>query len=421
MSALRDDQGRRAAQLHGRHGRQHGDAGAGGGTPEEFVYDGEGPVARATRTGSGAGVEEYFYDHAGQRAAVVTRDAVGAVESVRVFFGDAEVVPSPTGWRRRPRAPVAGHAGRAHPPTAASWAPVPRPGRSTLVSAAPTGDIRAASSTARTARCSRSVGPAVEDQHRQFNDKFQDDLTRLSYYGVRYYDNLLLGWTQADPMYRFVPDAAWDEPRRGLLYQYTLANPLAYLDPDGRSPKVLGWVAGGGIGCVAGAIEGSGCKSGAKKGAKVGAKVTSVVGAPVVVVLGGVLGMSSDQATPPAMSDKTLGALAASFVATMAMSTPKSGEDTDTDTTASGETTGTTTTPPGCPPPGPRQRVKGEKGDRMRESDTLETALEQLDGISAAQDRHGSNRSATINSKKKSEQNVDNRLRRIRCEADVDD
>ncbi|MBE7449448.1 MAG: hypothetical protein HS111_11285 [Kofleriaceae bacterium] len=36
-----------------------------------------------------AGVEEYLYDHAGQRAAVVTRDAGGAVESVRVFFGDA--------------------------------------------------------------------------------------------------------------------------------------------------------------------------------------------------------------------------------------------------------------------------------------------------------------------------------------------
>ncbi|MBE7449449.1 MAG: hypothetical protein HS111_11290 [Kofleriaceae bacterium] len=151
-----------------------------------------------------------------------------------------------------------------------------------------------------------STGTAVADQHRRFNDKFKDDLTRLSYYGVRYYDNLLLGWTQADPMYRFVPDAAWDEPRRGLLYQFTLANPLAYLDPDGRSPKVLGWVAGGGIGCVAGAIEGSGCRSGAKKGAKVGARVTGVVGAPVVVVLGGVLGMSSDQATPPAMSDKTL-------------------------------------------------------------------------------------------------------------------
>ncbi|MCL4229030.1 MAG: hypothetical protein KJZ91_31575, partial [Myxococcales bacterium] len=54
-----------------------------------------------------------------------------------------------------------------------------------------------------------------------------------SYYGVRYYDNLLLGWTQADPMYRFVPDAAWDEPRRGLLYAFSLHSPLRYIDPDG--------------------------------------------------------------------------------------------------------------------------------------------------------------------------------------------
>ncbi len=422
VSALRDDQGGALRSYTYDTVGSMVTRSAGGGTPEEFVYDGEDQLRRATRTGSGAGVEEYFYDHAGQRAAVVTRDAVGAVESVRVFFGDAEVVLSPTGWVTKTHAhlslgtPVARITDRSELELQYHGL-----ANSTLVSAAPTGDIQSGFVYGPYGEVLESVGPAVEDQHRQFNDKFQDDLTRLSYYGVRYYDNLLLGWTQADPMYRFVPDAAWDEPRRGLLYQYTLANPLAYLDPDGRSPKVLGWVAGGGIGCVAGAIEGSGCKSGAKKGAKVGAKVTSVVGAPVVVVLGGVLGMSSDQATPPAMSDKTLGALAASFVATMAMSTPKSGEDTDTDTTASGETTGTTTTPPGCPPPGPRQRVKGEKGDRMRESDTLETALEQLDGISAAQDRHGSNRSATINSKKKSEQNVDNRLRRIRCEADVDD
>ncbi|MBE7451257.1 MAG: hypothetical protein HS111_20900 [Kofleriaceae bacterium] len=35
-------------------------------------------------------------------------------------------------------------------------------------------------------------------------------------------------------MYRFVPDAAWDEPRRGLLYAFSGQNPLRYLDPDGR-------------------------------------------------------------------------------------------------------------------------------------------------------------------------------------------
>ncbi|HRK47242.1 MAG TPA: polymorphic toxin-type HINT domain-containing protein [Nocardioides sp.] len=79
-----------------------------------------------------------------------------------------------------------------------------------------------------------SVGTATTDQRRRFNDKYRDDLTKLSYYGVRYYDGVLLGWTQANPLFRFSPDAAWDDPRHALLYTFTKSNPLAYLDPDGR-------------------------------------------------------------------------------------------------------------------------------------------------------------------------------------------
>ncbi|MBE7451253.1 MAG: hypothetical protein HS111_20875 [Kofleriaceae bacterium] len=59
------------------------------GLQEAFVYDGEDQLRRATRTGPARASRSNFYDHAGQRAAVVTRDAGGAVESVRVF-GDAE-------------------------------------------------------------------------------------------------------------------------------------------------------------------------------------------------------------------------------------------------------------------------------------------------------------------------------------------
>lgn len=76
-------------------------------------------------------------------------------------------------------------------------------------------------------------------QRRRFNDKFEDDLTGLGYYGVRYYDKVMSGWTQADPMYRFVPDAAWAEPRKAGLYGFVLGNPMRYLDPDGRNPALL--------------------------------------------------------------------------------------------------------------------------------------------------------------------------------------
>jgi RHS repeat-associated protein len=70
--------------------------------------------------------------------------------------------------------------------------------------------------------------------------KEQDALTSLSYYGARYFDPLSLTWTQADPIARFAPDAAWDEPRRANLYAFTLNNPLAMVDPDGRWPRPPG-------------------------------------------------------------------------------------------------------------------------------------------------------------------------------------
>lgn len=43
-----------------------------------------------------------------------------------------------------------------------------------------------------------------------------------------------LTWTQADPLYQFAQDLAWDEPRRGNIYAFSLNNPLRYFDPDGR-------------------------------------------------------------------------------------------------------------------------------------------------------------------------------------------
>ncbi len=67
------------------------------------------------------------------------------------------------------------------------------------------------------------------------NDKYVDAATGLAYYGARYYDKTLVGWTQMDPLYRFVPDARWSAPRRGNVYAFTLQNPLRYTDPDGRA------------------------------------------------------------------------------------------------------------------------------------------------------------------------------------------
>jgi RHS repeat-associated protein len=80
-----------------------------------------------------------------------------------------------------------------------------------------------------------AVGIAAH--RRRMNDKYVDEIGSLAYYGARYYDNVLIGWTQGDPMYRFAPDAAWKNPRRANLYQFTLSNPVRYVDPDGRDAQ----------------------------------------------------------------------------------------------------------------------------------------------------------------------------------------
>lgn len=207
---------------------------------DQFTYDGENQLRRAVASAGGvaAGTEEYYYDHTGQRAGVVTRNAAGAVVSVRVFQGDTEVLLSGTGQVETTYAHLS------------LGTPVARVTNRTelelqyhgmasnlLLSVTPDGTTKSGFVYAPYGELLEATGTSTGEQRRRFNDKFRDDLTSLSYYGVRYYDGVLLGWTQADPLYRFNPEAAWTEPRRAQLYAFTLNNPLRYLDPDGRDPK----------------------------------------------------------------------------------------------------------------------------------------------------------------------------------------
>ena len=84
-----------------------------------------------------------------------------------------------------------------------------------------------------------ATGNETDEYKRRFNGKDYDDVSELNYYGARYYDSLSLLWTQGDPLYRFVPDIAFDEPRRVNLYSFSLNNPMVYVDPDGRCPAVI--------------------------------------------------------------------------------------------------------------------------------------------------------------------------------------
>jgi RHS repeat-associated protein len=81
-----------------------------------------------------------------------------------------------------------------------------------------------------------------KDKHRRrVTDKYIDEASGLAYFGARYYDNILMGWTQGDPLYRFKPDAAWIDPRKANLYKYVIGNPVRFTDPDGREVRCNSW------------------------------------------------------------------------------------------------------------------------------------------------------------------------------------
>jgi RHS repeat-associated protein len=78
-----------------------------------------------------------------------------------------------------------------------------------------------------------TVGSEIATHPRLLNDKYHDASSGLAYYGIRYYDQVSMMWTQQDPLYHVAPDFAGDDPRRANLYAFSLQNPNSYVDPDG--------------------------------------------------------------------------------------------------------------------------------------------------------------------------------------------
>jgi RHS repeat-associated protein len=217
----------------------------------EYVYDGKDQLRRATKKVNGvvAGSEEYWYDHAGQRVAIVKRDANGTKTEMIWFIGDVQAhydgAGNPTHIYSHLSlgTPVArvdrtGGAGATtleyqfHGLASNTIAAVAHDGTiNASFSYAPFGEVIEATDAG-----APSAGVAAHV--RRPNDKYEDDLSALAYYGARYYDKTLIGWTQADPLYLRVPDAAqMSTPRRANIYQFSLNNPLRYLDPDGLDPS----------------------------------------------------------------------------------------------------------------------------------------------------------------------------------------
>jgi RHS repeat-associated protein len=215
----------------------------------DFMYDGEDQLRRVTgSTGTASTIEEYWYDAFGDRALVRTRPTSGPV-SWRWFHDNTEVE-----WQTD-------NLSDATPTLTQTYAyvsmgtPVARItnrddstelqfhglASSTLATVdTSSGTINTAFLYAPFGEVLETRGPQTASHRRRMNDKYQDVASGLGYYGVRYYDNVAMQWTQSDPLYRFVPDRAWDAPRAGSLYMFVLQNPLSYMDPDGRQAMGTG-------------------------------------------------------------------------------------------------------------------------------------------------------------------------------------
>lgn len=59
----------------------------------------------------------------------------------------------------------------------------------------------------------------------RFTEKERDTETNYDYFGARYYDSDLARWTTVDPL--------WEKYHGWSPYNYTLNNPLRFIDPDG--------------------------------------------------------------------------------------------------------------------------------------------------------------------------------------------
>jgi len=216
-----------------------------------YLYDGEDRLRRVTKKSATTpmlvySIEEYWYDENGSRIGVLKRDGAGVAQELIWFIGDTEAHYTAAGVVSK----VLSHLSLGTP-----VARVERTGNTTTAieyqfhgMASNTIAAVAADGTVNANVVYAPYGEVLEAQEaggngsvfglaghrRRFNDKYVDEIGGLGYYGARYYDNVLIGWTQADPKYQVAPDAAGKSPRRRNLYSFVLENPLRYMDPDGQ-------------------------------------------------------------------------------------------------------------------------------------------------------------------------------------------
>jgi len=87
--------------------------------------------------------------------------------------------------------------------------------------------------------------PPTAPDTRQFAGKERDAETGLDYFGARYHMSSIGRFTTVDPVMNV--EAAMTEPQRWNRYAYALNNPLKFIDPDGRDPRLVGGAVGAAV------------------------------------------------------------------------------------------------------------------------------------------------------------------------------
>jgi RHS repeat-associated protein len=197
----------------------------------QFAYDGYDRQRRVTTPSLAK--EHYYYGPGGQRWLALELDRTGVPQKLRFWFDETEVWYDAAATPIRTWAHIDAGTPLARIEDTTHLEYTFHNGLGHLMAAySPTGGVEAEYIYGPFGEIVAQTGDTAEHL-RRFNGKDYDATSDLSYYGHRYYDARSLSWTRGDPLFRFAPDLAYDEPRRMNLYAFSLNNPLRYMDPDG--------------------------------------------------------------------------------------------------------------------------------------------------------------------------------------------
>lgn len=203
-----------------------------------MMYDGLDRLRRSVRTTpqGQSTVEEYFYGYSGNRTAVVEKDSGGSVVSVRLFHQFGDVLLDSVGGLIETRAYAKGSGNsvavvRNAAGTRSQLEYVGMNQSTTLIIDQSTGDSKDTFEYSPWGELIASND--TSGQRYRMNGKYQDSTTQMIYYGRRYYDPVVMAWTQSDPALQsreaspLMGAGVWN------AYEFSYGNPNRYLDPDG--------------------------------------------------------------------------------------------------------------------------------------------------------------------------------------------